>query len=98
MSGGGRTGNADLIEMATRFGAKEILAKPFERLDLIDAVCRALSPDEDFGHRPASGAQRPTTGSKAPGRQPLRGSVAFLHLGRRPAETIWCRCDPLWIW
>jgi CheY-like chemotaxis protein len=42
MSGGGRVGNADFLKMAGRLGANEVLAKPFERQDLIAALRRLL--------------------------------------------------------
>jgi len=42
MSGGGRLGNADFLKMAARFGANEVLAKPFERQNLTAAVSRRL--------------------------------------------------------
>jgi DNA-binding response OmpR family regulator len=42
MSGGGRVGNADFLKIASRLGANEVLAKPFERQDLIAAVRRLL--------------------------------------------------------
>jgi DNA-binding response OmpR family regulator len=43
ISGGGRLSNVDFLKMATKVGANEILAKPFERYDLIAAVRRLLS-------------------------------------------------------
>lgn len=43
ISGGGRLSNADFLKMAAKVGANAILAKPFERQDLIAAV-RGLLP------------------------------------------------------
>jgi DNA-binding response OmpR family regulator len=43
ISGGGRLSNADFLKMAAKVGANAILAKPFERRDLIAAV-RGLLP------------------------------------------------------
>jgi CheY-like chemotaxis protein len=42
MSGRGRLGSADFLKMAARFGANEVLAKPFERQDLTAALKRLL--------------------------------------------------------
>jgi len=60
MSGGGRVGNADFLKMAVKLGANEILAKPFERQELVDAVRRLLSPDY-AGRQPASIARGDAT-------------------------------------
>ena len=42
MSGGGRTGNMDFLEVATEFGATRVLRKPFESRDLLDMVSQVL--------------------------------------------------------
>ena len=42
MSGGGRIGNIDFLSAAALFGAREILAKPFEPRELIERVSRCL--------------------------------------------------------
>ena len=46
ISGASRSGNADYLEMARKFGANAILAKPFEADELVAVVNRVLStPD-----------------------------------------------------
>jgi CheY-like chemotaxis protein len=42
ISGGGRVGNVDFLTMAAKFGAREIVAKPFEPAELTDTVARCL--------------------------------------------------------
>lgn len=44
ISGGGRLGNTDYLLMAAKFGAREIIAKPFEPSELIETVSRCLAP------------------------------------------------------
>jgi CheY-like chemotaxis protein len=41
MSGGGRTGNTDLLRLAERVGADAVLRKPFESRELIEAIEQA---------------------------------------------------------
>jgi two-component system, chemotaxis family, chemotaxis protein CheY len=41
MSGGGRTGNTDLLSVAEQAGADAILRKPFASRELVDAIDRA---------------------------------------------------------
>lgn len=41
ISGGGRTRNLDVLRLAERAGADVVLAKPFTRVELIDALERA---------------------------------------------------------
>jgi len=43
ISGGGRLSNVDFLKMAAKVGANAILAKPFERQELIAAVRRLLA-------------------------------------------------------
>jgi len=38
ISGGGRTRNLDFLELANKFGADRVLAKPFTELELIEHV------------------------------------------------------------
>jgi len=48
ISGGGRTRNLDFLKLASRYGAEQVLAKPFSQEDLVGAVNEVLS-------RPAAG-------------------------------------------
>jgi CheY-like chemotaxis protein len=43
ISGGGRMGKLDLLPMAKSFGAQRILAKPFERKELLQTVREVLA-------------------------------------------------------
>jgi len=43
ISGGGTTGNLVFLEMSTKFGADKMLAKPFSKLQLLDAVGSLLT-------------------------------------------------------
>lgn len=43
ITGGGRTGNADLLEMAKMLGADGTLAKPFETDELTEMVRQSLA-------------------------------------------------------
>lgn len=43
ISGGGRTKNMDFLELAKEIGAKEILAKPFEKSQVIETVNKILN-------------------------------------------------------
>ena len=42
ISGGGRTGNVDVLMMAAKLGAHEVIAKPFDPATLTDSVSRCL--------------------------------------------------------
>ncbi len=42
ISGGGRTGNMDYLDVASRFGADYTLAKPVRMQELLDAVSTTL--------------------------------------------------------
>lgn len=42
MSGGGRTGPQTNLKAARAFGARQVLAKPFSRQEMLDAVRQAL--------------------------------------------------------
>ena len=42
ISGGGRLGSFDYLPMAAKLGASEIVAKPFEPMELIEVVSRFL--------------------------------------------------------
>jgi CheY-like chemotaxis protein len=43
MSGGARVGAQDYLKVAQRFGAARILAKPFSREDLMEAIAAAAA-------------------------------------------------------
>jgi len=43
ISGGGRTRNLDFLELAKRYGADEVLAKPFSEQDLLQCVAACLA-------------------------------------------------------
>ncbi len=43
ISGGGRIANLDFLEFAGKFGACEVMAKPFDPADLLETVARCLS-------------------------------------------------------
>ncbi len=43
ISGGGRVGNTDYLSLAEKFGATHVLAKPFRRQQLVDAVQASLT-------------------------------------------------------
>jgi CheY-like chemotaxis protein len=42
MSGGGRTGTLDFLDMAGALGANTVLAKPFTTRDLLDTIARLM--------------------------------------------------------
>ena len=42
VSGGARSGNCDYLEIAAKFGASEVLTKPFDSAALLDCVARCL--------------------------------------------------------
>ncbi len=46
ISGGGRIGTKDYLELAQRFGARQVLRKPFGRQELLDAVQETLDNAE----------------------------------------------------
>ncbi len=43
MSGGGRKGNFDFLEMAETLGADRSFSKPFERQEMLDAIRELLA-------------------------------------------------------
>jgi CheY-like chemotaxis protein len=45
ISGGGRIGHTDFLALAQKFGATHLLAKPFRRQQLLDAVRAGLAAD-----------------------------------------------------
>lgn len=47
ISGGGRLGSTDLLDMARKLGADAIMAKPFRANDVVGAVARLLRPGAD---------------------------------------------------
>ena len=55
ISGGGRLVNVDFLQVARRFGADEILAKPFDARELLSAVRRLLALPEPAQPRPPVG-------------------------------------------
>ena len=46
ISGGGRTGTTNYLELAQTFGARHVLRKPFGRQELLDAVQETLDNPE----------------------------------------------------
>jgi CheY-like chemotaxis protein len=44
ISGGARLRNLDFLRFAVKFGATEVLAKPFDAADLLSSVARCLAP------------------------------------------------------
>jgi DNA-binding response OmpR family regulator len=57
ISGGGRIGNVDYLSMAAKFGAREVICKPFELSELTASVERCLAPRAEYGtQRPGSAA------------------------------------------
>lgn len=52
ISGGGRTGNLDFLNLARKFGACATLAKPFRMADLLKAVDDALNTRTSMGTGP----------------------------------------------
>jgi DNA-binding NtrC family response regulator len=42
ISGGGRVGNVDFLTLASKLGAREIIAKPFDAVELTSSVSRCL--------------------------------------------------------
>ena len=46
ISGGGRTGTTDYLELAKEFGARHVLKKPFGRQELLDAVQETLDSSQ----------------------------------------------------
>ena len=47
ISGGGRLGSTDLLDMARKLGADAVMAKPFRANDVVGAVARLLRPVAD---------------------------------------------------
>ena len=43
ISGGGRSGGMDFLDMARSLGADEVLQKPFRRAELLDLMTRVLA-------------------------------------------------------
>lgn len=46
ISGGGRTGTTNYLKLAQRFGARQVLRKPFGRQELLEAVQETLDNAE----------------------------------------------------
>lgn len=44
ISGGGRNGAKDYLAIASRLGARRVVAKPFSRHEILDAIQAALMP------------------------------------------------------
>lgn len=44
ISGGGRNGAQDYLAIAVQLGARRVVAKPFSRQEILDAVQAALAP------------------------------------------------------
>jgi len=53
MSGGGRTGIKNYLEMAKSFGADHILAKPFSNQEILDSIQLVIPPENAY--RPSDG-------------------------------------------
>jgi len=45
VSGGGPIGDSNYLTLAEKFGAMQVLAKPFRRQQFVDAVCEVLATD-----------------------------------------------------
>lgn len=46
MSGGGRTGVQNYLELAKKFGANHTLAKPFSNQELLDGIQIVMTPED----------------------------------------------------
>jgi CheY-like chemotaxis protein len=53
MSGGGRQSPVPYLAVAANLGADATLAKPFDRADLVNALCQVFGPDESTSSPPS---------------------------------------------
>jgi DNA-binding NtrC family response regulator len=58
MSGGGRIGNLDFLNIAAKLGAAEIVSKPFEPATMRDCIARCLALAAGDDERPADAARQ----------------------------------------
>src|SRR5207244_13208336 len=70
MSGGGRTGQIEILKAATALGAPRALRKPFEPHDLLAAIRDVLARSFPLDSAPTVSYRAPLDAAKAPPRAP----------------------------